>query len=196
MQCNYDKNLSLFIRYNLILAVSINAQFGFCVVFASKLKLPFVTMSDVVSLCDMDHLDEKTKSIVYGFIREVSDMITHKIPDTIRIIILMSVDDHFMMNRGCYEWKIQKQIQAILSSPANASINSDIFEMCGLQWMMQLYPNGNSNISITAGNVGLFVKLLRFPKEWRYILIHQTFICHQTNTVSHHIAKFENDETC
>ena len=158
---------------------------------------PFGIMSDAMSSLDIDHLDEKTKSIVNGFIRRISEFITQKIPNSINKIIIISVDDHFMMNRGCYEWKIKsnQQIQAILSSPPDVAVNSDVFEMCGLQWMMKLYPNGNSNSSITPGNVGLYVKLLRFPKEWRYILIHQTLICHQTNTVSYHTVKF-HDATC
>ena len=105
----------------------------------------------------------------------------------------MMVDDHFMLTRGSYQWNISsaQQIQRILSAQPDFLFNSDIFEMCGLQWMIQLYPNGSTNGQITTGNVGLFVRLLTFPDKWKYIVMHQTFICNQTNTVSHHINKYQ-----
>ena len=68
--------------------------------------------------------------------------------------------------------------------------------MCGLQWYLKLCPNGNPTTTVIPGNVGLFVKLLIFPKEWQYILVHQTLICQETNTVSHHIVKYNLSATC
>ena len=149
-------------------------------------------MSDVFQLSEFDHLDQDTKSIVNGYILEASRLIDRQIPDIIHVMILMKVDDHFMFNRGSYQWHISgvQQIQRLLSAQPDSTFNSDLFEISGIQCMIMLCPNGYSNGPISAGNVGLYVKLLSFPKSWKYILVHQTLICKQTNTVSHEIGKY------
>ena len=155
-------------------------------------------MSDVFSSTVFDHLDHNSRSIVDGFVYKATRSFIQRIPKTINYLILMMVDDHFMFNRGSYEWKISgtQQIQRILSAQPNAKFNSDIFEMSGLQCMMQLYPNGNSDASITAGNVSLFLRLLSFPKNWEYIIIHRTTICKETNTAHQGIVKYSARDLC
>ena len=155
-------------------------------------------MCDLSKQSELDHLDQKTKSIVNGFIRTRTKQITQRIPNDINTLTLVYIDDHFMMNRGSYQWKIRsaQQIQRILSAQPNSNIKSDVFEMCGLQWYLKLCPNGNPTTTAIPGSVGLFVKLLIFPKEWQYILVHQTLICQETNTVSHHIVKYNLSATC
>ena len=150
-------------------------------------------MSDVFHSTEFDHLDETTKLIVVGFIHEQSEKICQHIPHIVDIFTLRFLDDHFMMNRGSYQWTISspQQVQRILSAPSNSSINSEVFKMSGLQWRMQLYPNGRSSTSISAGHFGVFVRLLSLPKEWKYILVQQTIICHATNTVRHHVVKYD-----
>ena len=102
-----------------------------------------------------------------------------------------------MLNRGSYQWKIKstQQIQKILTSQPDICFNSDVFEMCKLQWMLQLYPNGHLTPTNTTGDVGLFVKILIFPKSWKNILVHQTLICHETNTISYNMQRYQSSAT-
>ena len=155
-------------------------------------------MSDVFQSSELDHLDPNTKLMINGFIRASTVSITREIPETINYVVLKMVDDHFMMNRGSYQWKITsaQQIQRILSAQTDFHFNSNVFEMCGLQWIMKLYPNGNTAGTVVAGEVGLFVRLLMFPCNWESILIQATITCHETNTVSHHIVRYKSDSTC
>ena len=155
-------------------------------------------MSDVFQPTEFDHLNETTSLIVDGFINEQTKDIFQHIPDIINTVTLRFVDDHFMMNRGSYQWKISsaQQVQRILTAQPDSCLNSDVFEMSGLQWMIELYPNGRSATPMAAGNVGLFIKLLVLPKEWRYVLLQATVICHETNTIGHHIFKYDKGTMC
>ena len=153
-------------------------------------------MSDVLNSAVFDHLDHNTRSIVDGFICNATKSFIKPIPKTINYLILMMVDDYFMFDRGFAQWNITRnqQLRQILSAQPGAQFTSDIFSMCGMEWMMKLYPN--SNIMWIPGQINLCLQMIFFPSEWKQIIALQTLICHQTNTISRRIVGFSANRSC
>ena len=153
-----------------------------------------------LSISTLDYIDQRTKSIINGYIKEANKLlhqsVLKNIPTDINILTLLYVDDHFMMHRASYQWKIQntQQLNNILSSPPNFCFNSDIFEMSKFKYILQLYPNGNNGSNVPPGDVALYAKILSFPPTWRNIIVQQTLFCHETNTKYHCIKNYQHNE--
>ena len=145
---------------------------------------------------NVDYIDDKTKLIINGYIQNAKKLLNKsffkEIPLEINQITLYFVDDHFMINRGSFQWKINdyQEIDEILSAQPNSVHNSNVFEISKLKWMARLYPNGESSGRLPAGHVGFAIKLLSLPLQWKAILIRQTLICHQTSTIFHAIKRY------
>ena len=66
------------------------------------------------SITNLKHIDEQTKYIVYGYIRDIENMLIsshngncyYLIPKEIGWLIITNIDDHFVFNRGTYQYII------------------------------------------------------------------------------------------
>ena len=148
-------------------------------------------MSDSFERWNNDYIDDRTKTIINGYLRSQSRSIIHyqSFPKDINYLVLYYIDDYFMMYRGSYQWKINKPetIRNILSCSPHSVFSSELFEMSKLQWMIKLYPNGYGNMN---GFI-VFVKLLSMPSSWASIVVQQTIICHETNTTHHDVKTYD-----
>ena len=137
-------------------------------------------MSDSFEVWNNDYIDDKSKSIIDCFIRNESKSLNQLVPKEINAVILFYIDDHFMMYRGSYQWKIKNPnyLKCVLSSQPNEVFNSNVFEICKLKWMIKLCPNGYQN---TNGFM-LYVSLLTMPKSWKSIFVQQTILFHETKS--------------
>eukprot|EP01084_Bolivina_argentea_P229509 387337_1 len=133
-------------------------------------------MSDYIYPTELDHLDDKTGKIVYGYIRQAEKLLSspylNYIPSDIILTTLLYVDDHFMFSRGSYQWFI-KDIKPIFDS----SLSSSVFEIGGLYWMMQTKPNDRDDEL-----VDLQLQLLSLPDTFQTVIILWTVINEETNT--------------
>eukprot|EP01084_Bolivina_argentea_P304310 525497_1 len=135
------------------------------------------TMSDSLKVFKQDYIDDKTKHIVNGFIKTIQNSYKiSTIPSEIIIITLLYVDDHFMMDRGSFQWKINDSllIQNILSADTQQEFTSNTFEVGKLGWMLQLIPNDNN------GDFGVYLGSLSIPKTWN-VCVCYIMKCKQLN---------------
>ena len=146
-------------------------------------------MSDNFEVSKLNYLDNRTKNIVNGFIRQESTKLKMSpIPNDINVLTLFYVDDHFMIYRGSYQWNITdpQSLASILTAQQNQGFTSDIFEMCKLKWLIKIYPAGNSS---NPNGFVVIVENLLMPKAWDYIMIQLSIICKEADTVFHYIHK-------
>ena len=149
---------------------------------------------------NMDYIDERTKSIINGYIQNAKKLLNPEffknIPLEINQITLFFVDDHFMIHRGSYQWKINgsRKMEILLHTQPDSCYYSNSFEMCNkLRWRARLFLNGDSTQNIAAGHVVLMIDLSSLPPKWSSVLIQQTLICHEQNTVYHAITRYRSD---
>ena len=154
-------------------------------------------MSNKFEVSKLDYLDDRTKAIINGYIRDQTTKlkISH-IPDELNVLTLFYVDDHFMMYRGSYQWNITdpQKLESILTAQQDQFFTSDIFEICKLKWLIKIYPAGYNGNPSTNG-FAVFVEILSMPKAWDYIIIQQSIICKEVDTVFHYIQTY-NAGTC
>eukprot|EP01084_Bolivina_argentea_P041054 75759_1 len=131
-----------------------------------------------VSNCDTqsEYIDNRTKLIVYGFIHRIQKL--H--PTEISFITLKYVDDHFLMHRGGYQWKITnpKLIQNILAAPVGETFTSDIFNFATAQWIISLIPNSNAK---SGGGVYVGIQNLTWPTGWSHVELNFIIECKELN---------------
>ena len=155
-------------------------------------------MSNKFDVSNLDYIDDRSRDIINGYIRNAQKLLKSSsfkyIPIEINAITLCFIDDHFMIHRGSYQWKITDptQLQNILSSQPDEYFRSDVFDMSHLKWSILLYPNGNSSVNVAQGHVGLFASLLSMPSTWGAFVCLQSLICHETNTAFHCIQVYES----
>eukprot|EP01084_Bolivina_argentea_P314029 543900_1 len=132
-------------------------------------------MALVLTPNKLDYIDDHTKLIITGYIRNLQESMTDScfkyIPSEITTQILFYVDDHFIMYRGSYKWKItdSQLIENILSSQPTQFFRSDIFEIFKLQFLIQIYPN--SSTTTNPGQFELYIHLLAMPTSFDNILV-------------------------
>ena len=125
----------------------------------------------------LDELDERTHYIVFGFIRSISKRFFYyrshqNIPQLIQCIVLLYIDNHFMLDNGIYTWRINKQsnLQRMLTAKIGEKFESPIFEISKLKWILYAYPNGYNLVH--QGSFKLYLKLLSsIPTTWKNLII-------------------------
>ena len=135
---------------------------------------------------DIKQLDERTKSIVFGYILKeqqklllINNNTYYHIPTLVTYICLSYVSDHFMLNGGVYRWNIEKDtFNKMINAENSETFHSSQFKIGKLDWQINVYPNGNSKNSI--GSFNVYVKLLSLPSTWEYVIISRTILCQQT----------------
>ena len=152
-------------------------------------------MSDSFETWNNDYIDDDAKSIINGYIRNQTKSLNviQSIPKDIINLVSYYIDDHFMMYRGSYQWKINSpaKLKCISSSQPDQVFNSDIFSISKLKWIITLHPNG----TLHQNGFLVSVKLITMPSAWEYILIQQSIICHETNTKYHAIKSYEPEQS-
>eukprot|EP01083_Nonionella_stella_P091140 254736_1 len=148
-------------------------------------------------------IDDRTKYIVFGYIRSIESLLlqnTHNspyfhIPLGICSLCLLYVDDHFMLHMGSYKWTISdaKLFSQMLSSNNKEQFVSPSFQIGGLKWIIQAYPNGIDEDSM--GLFDIFVKLLSLPPKWDHIIVRRTIECLESSSKYTCIATYEKDSS-
>ena len=150
-----------------------------------------------------DNIDERTKYIVYGFIRNIeksllyynNNSLYYNIPIEISSLCLKYVFDHFMLHIGRYKWIIddKKLFGEMLIADNKEQFVSPLFEIGKLKWIIQAYPNGIDEDSI--GLFDIFVKLISLPTKWDHIIVRRTIECKQSFSKYTCIATYEKDSS-
>eukprot|EP01084_Bolivina_argentea_P221620 375314_1 len=94
---------------------------------------------------DIEVLDERTKKIVFWYIKSeqlaLCENEYYTIPLDIIYIILYYIRDHFVLNRGVYKWTIApKLLNKMLLSSNTETYHSPQFEIGKLIWQINAYP--------------------------------------------------------
>ena len=133
--------------------------------------------------CNMSHLmDPRTHSIVYWFIKY-----SKAFSVDLASVIISYVGDHFIPNRGSFTWFIEdSQLDTIKQSPPLQLFCSPPFIIAGMQWQLNLYPNGTCTDNI--GALLLYLKLLSKPQRGDTVVIHRKLICHELHVESSFIV--------
>ena len=105
---------------------------------------------------------------------------------------------HYFMGSEEFMWKIdeesQPSISTLLSTRVGSKYCSSIFELCKLNWMIELYPNGYREDS--RGAFKLYVQLLSMPdKACKNIIVCRTIECLESMTKITNICQYKNDES-
>ena len=133
-------------------------------------------MSDCLKR-NIDYLDERTHLIINGYVRIKVPSIT--IPSDMIHLIILFIDDHFMLTRGTYEWIIDYEtLQQMKKAKAEQEFSSPKFKIAELYWMIDSYPNGNDESD--AGSFDIFLKILSMPTKWSDIILCYNIRCNET----------------
>ena len=163
-------------------------------------------MSTYNSTAIPGYIDDDTKAIVCGYIRDLQKILydskseissLNVNSDEISIITLLYLDDHFMLYRGSYQWKISDPITInnILSAQQTQKFTSSPFEIAKLKWMIVIYPNGNTNAASSLNQFLVFIHLLSMPSSWNQFIVCQTIKIPQLDTqysMCHSYTKMRN----
>eukprot|EP01084_Bolivina_argentea_P289731 497578_1 len=142
--------------------------------------------SNSINIINNDYLDEETKIIVSGYIRGIS---LGQVTSEIFYITLAYVDDHFIIYRGSYEWKIdnRKILNQLITADKNQCFPSDAFEIGNLKWILLFVPkfvpmldNDIGNELNDSHNVTVGLRLLSIPPKWKEIIAAVTIHCMET----------------
>eukprot|EP01084_Bolivina_argentea_P164979 286730_1 len=140
----------------------------------------------------MNHLDQHTKDIVFGYIRQNQNILAVIIPLEVSKICLVYIDTHFMDYYGAYQWMITAELLEQMRVAENGQeFISDEFTIDGLTWCITAYPNGDSPDYI--GDFSVYLNPLKFPKEWKSIIMDCTVYCHELQTGDGYTGSLSGD---
>eukprot|EP01084_Bolivina_argentea_P104995 187965_1 len=137
---------------------------------------------------ELKYVDQQTRDIVNNFIRNAETALIHKkseyyiIHSYIKIIIFSYIGDHFLIDRGTIEWKLNNSdIQKLLNifsmkthNNNNILIASQTFTIASLKWHIQLlFKNNNITLSLTS--------ISKLNDIWKGIEFLCVFQCPQIN---------------
>eukprot|EP01084_Bolivina_argentea_P255964 430746_1 len=150
--------------------------------------------------------DDRTKYVLSAFIRDVHSVILSAcdnqwnniytiIPNAIVMLLLSYIGSVCSINHGIYEWRITdpKLLKSIVSANNRAQFESSEFEIGKLKWKIELFPNGNHEQRV--GLFGVFLKCMKLPIDWKYILILRTIECKETATKYTFITKCVSEQS-
>ena len=85
-------------------------------------------------------VDERTKYIVFGCLREIERCLSANIPNEISIMCLSYVGSHFLLHLGEYQWSIDdiKLFNKMLLAKNKQQFKSDRFTIGKLSWVIQV----------------------------------------------------------
>ena len=124
----------------------------------------------------VDHLDDRTKKIVSGYINDIQrkllsihgNDLNYLIPTNVSLFCLELVDDYFMINTGTFEWIIDGVLfTQLLAMPNRQKMQSKIFYIGNVPWRLEIYPNGNGTNN--SGDVRISLRNLSMPTTWSYV---------------------------
>ena len=83
------------------------------------------------------------------------------------------------MDSGEFTWNVDKQtLQRMKKCGDRAEFQSPTFQIAGLSWKMETYPNGNREDN--AGSFLAFVKSISMPDHWKHIECCIQIRCNET----------------
>ena len=147
-------------------------------------------MSDYLARND-DCLDRETHLIIHGYFRLTFQ--SYLVPSDIIHLTKLYVDDHFMLTRGSYQWYIDSDtLQQMKTAKTKQKFSSDKFNMCGLSWSLDAYPNGYK-ADDDAGNFQLGLRFSSLPSQWNYIIVFIFMKCNETESSWITTTKYTQD---
>ena len=134
----------------------------------------------------MSSLETQQKLLVYGFVRDSIHQYAMDMP--IELIELCFVLFYEMVsifegeNTGYYEWIIldQQLIDKILNAKTGEGFESEIFELSGLNWRIQIYSNGYRKAA--EGSCVVYLELVSKPSPLDRVVISFAILLKQTMT--------------
>ena len=104
---------------------------------------------------------------------------------------------YFMMGSEEYTWKITENttpsITTLCQSAVSQKYASEIFELCKLNWLIELYPNGYREDS--KGSFKLYVQLKSMPDNAKSIIVCRTIQCEESMSKVTNICLYRKDES-
>ena len=86
------------------------------------------------------------------------------------------------LHEGSYTWEIEGDLlQQMKNAKPKQELKSPIFQMCQLNWQLEVYPNGKRDNDV--GSFRLFLKLLSIPKDWKQIILSRRLQCLETGSI-------------
>ena len=83
------------------------------------------------------------------------------------------------MDSGKYTWNVDQETLALMKGAQSGDeFLSPTFNIAGLTWKFEAYPNGSSDDR--AGTFNLYLKLVTMPESWKYILCFRRVQCEQS----------------
>ena len=149
-----------------------------------RLKTVF-KMSDYLKQ-NANYLDENTHLIIHGYCH--TQLPSKIIPNEIIHLIILFVDDHFMLTQGAFQWYINNELlHKMKNANRKQKFASHAFKIAELNWLLEAYPNGDKDAD--QGFFKIYVKLLPLPTDWNHIMARQRIQCTET------IKKISDDHT-
>ena len=134
--------------------------------------------SDKALRVGIDEL-QQTKLILNGYFR--SAFPTFLVPTDIIHLTSSFVTDHFMLTTITYRWNIDNdKLKDMKQANVGQVFSSDIFHFADMDWIIHVYPNGN-----TVNNKGNFQSFLRIASEpirFNLILVCCRIACIETSS--------------
>ena len=146
----------------------------------------------------VSHFDQKSKDIVFGYIRNIQKIFTqHRnnmvIPFVIYRLCLLYIDDHFMSDQGTFVWNIMGfELSKFVDAENGQAMHSHVFNIIKLPWRLTIHPNGKKADSV--GNVRVFLNLISFPAEWIQLTVRWTVMILETGYSWTSIADFKAEK--
>eukprot|EP01084_Bolivina_argentea_P016878 31529_1 len=135
---------------------------------------------------------DKNKWLVFGYIRNT---ISSHIPSEIQLLIVSFFGKYFKYE-GKYTWIIKGDLlEQIVSVKHQESFQSTQFEMAGLHWSLDSYPNGCDDMR--KGCFLLFLKLLSEPYKGHRntkVTIYRRMFCHETHSCYGRISTYRKND--
>eukprot|EP00485_Elphidium_margaritaceum_P002542 CAMPEP_0202694768 /NCGR_PEP_ID=MMETSP1385-20130828/8542_1 /ASSEMBLY_ACC=CAM_ASM_000861 /TAXON_ID=933848 /ORGANISM="Elphidium margaritaceum" /LENGTH=512 /DNA_ID=CAMNT_0049350671 /DNA_START=28 /DNA_END=1563 /DNA_ORIENTATION=- len=143
------------------------------------------TSIDQLTLLNLNHIDIRSKNIVYGYTRRVQELlfldefddddVNRKIPKSVYLFCLELIDDHFMIQQSTHQWVFEGPvIDRMLNAVNQQRIQTDIFDACKMLWALEIYPDGDDGGS--AGEFCVFLRNIEMPQLWEDVALRMTIV--------------------
>eukprot|EP01083_Nonionella_stella_P288966 983364_1 len=136
----------------------------------------------------LSHVDQETKQIVIGYIRNIEHHLLNQhdndafyhIPSAIILMCITYVHNCFL-HHNSYKWTINRNniLDAVLDATVGTKFCSPTFVIGNLKWIVEIFPNGDKDKR--KGSFIVNLKLFSLPPKWKHIIICRTMMFQPLN---------------
>lgn len=132
-----------------------------------------------LSAPEIADIDDEILVLVFAFVRDAQKVLDRVIPSD--IFNLCARFYNVYADSGEFTWDVDKQtLERMKKSDNKANFPSPTFNIAGLSWRIECYPNGNTKPKI--GSFIVFVKCVSMPDDWKHIECCPQIRCNETMT--------------